>query len=108
MKLKLTFLFAALIVCANLHAQTGFPFDKEVQAFKHQDSLNFPKPNGVLFIGASSIRKWDDLEQRFSGVPIIKRGVGGSELWQWAQYYMPYLVYPYHPRKIFYMPAKTI
>jgi hypothetical protein len=101
MKLKLALFFAALIFCTNLYAQTGFPFAKEVQAFKHQDSLDFPKPNGVLFIGASSIRKWTDLEQRFSGVPIIKRGVGGSELWQWEQYYMSYLVFPYHPRKIF-------
>jgi lysophospholipase L1-like esterase len=101
MKLKLAFLFAAFIVCTNLYAQSGFPFAKEVQAFKHQDSLEFPKPNGVLFIGASSIRKWADLEQRFTGVHIIKRGVGGSELWQWAQYYMPYIVFPYHPRKIF-------
>jgi hypothetical protein len=101
MKLKLTLFFIAFVFCANLYGQAAIPFANEVKAFKHQDSLNFPKPNSVLFIGASSIRKWTDLEQRFPGVPIIKRGVGGSELWQWVQYYMPDLVFAYHPRKIF-------
>jgi hypothetical protein len=69
--------------------------------FKHQDTLNFPKPGGFLFIGSSSIRLWADLEQRFSAAPIIKRGVGGSELSQWVAYYAPDLIYPYKPAKIY-------
>ena len=101
MKLKLALVFTAFIFCTRLYAQQGFPFDNEVRQFKHQDSLNFPKPNGILFIGSSSIRFWSDLEQRFPNVPIIKRGLGGSELWQWVSYYLPYVVFPYHPRKIF-------
>ncbi len=65
------------------------------------DSLKFPPQNGTLFIGSSSIRLWTDLEQRFAGKPIIKRGVGGSQLWQLVDYYTPYILFPYHPRKIF-------
>ncbi|MDB5029538.1 GDSL-type esterase/lipase family protein [Mucilaginibacter sp.] len=101
MKLKLTLLLTVLVFCTKLYAQTGFPYDAEIRAYKHQDSLNFPKPNGILFIGASSIRLWSDLQQRFSGAPIIQRGVGGSELSQWVAYYTPYVLFPYHPRKIF-------
>jgi len=101
MKLKIIFLLCCITLCSKLYAQQGFPFDNEVRDFKHQDSLSFPKPNGFLFIGSSSIRFWTDLEQRFSKAPIIKRGVGGSELSQWVAYYSPYLIYPYHPRKIF-------
>jgi hypothetical protein len=101
MKLKLVLFLIGCAFTANVFAQQGFPFDNEIRAFKHQDSLSFPKPNGILFIGSSSIRLWSDLEQRFPGVPIIKRGVGGSELWQLVDYFTPYILFPYHPRKIF-------
>jgi hypothetical protein len=102
MKLKfLFFLFLAFGAAGKLHAQQGFPFDNEIREFKHQDSLKFSPKNGILFIGSSSIRLWDDLEQRFAGKPIIKRGVGGCELWQLVDYYTPYILFPYHPRKIF-------
>ena len=101
MKLKLTLLIIALMFGARTFAQSGFPYDNEIRDFKHQDSLSFPKPNGILFIGSSSIRKWTDLEQRFAGKPIIRRGVGGCELSQLVKYYTPYILFPYHPRKIF-------
>src|ERR1700709_2836334 len=101
MKTKLLILFLGIALSTQLHAQTGFPFDNEIRAFKHQDSLNAPKANGILFIGSSSIRKWTDLEQRFANQPIIRRGVGGCELWQLVDYYTPYILFPYHPRKIF-------
>ena len=101
MKFKLSLLFVLFIFSADVFAQSGFPFDNEIRDFKHKDSLNFPKPDGILFIGSSSIRKWTDLEQRFSDKPIIRRGVGGCELWQLQRYYTPYILFPYHPRKIF-------
>jgi hypothetical protein len=101
MKPKLILWLAAMLFCTATFAQTGFPFDNEIRDYKHQDSLHMPEPGGFLFIGSSSIRKWTDLDQRFPGQPIIKRGVGGSELWQWIKYYMPYVVYPYQPAKIF-------
>jgi len=103
MKIKLSFLLliAGLAFTAPVFAQQGFPFANEIRAFKHQDSLNFPKPGGILFIGSSSIRKWTDLEQRFADQPIIRRGVGGCELWQLVDYYTPYILFPYQPRKIF-------
>src|SRR5882757_9474924 len=101
MKLKLFLFLIGCAFTANVFAQQGFPFDNEIRAFKHQDSISFPKPGGILFIGSSSIRLWDDLEQRFAGKPIIKRGVGGSQLEQLVDYYTPYILFPYQPRKIF-------
>lgn len=101
MKIKLILLFCLFVFTGRSYAQQGFPFANEVRAFKHQDSLSFPKPDGILFIGSSSIRKWTDLEQRFPNEPIIRRGVGGCELWQIVDYYTPYILFPYHPRKIF-------
>jgi hypothetical protein len=101
MKLKLALLFIVFTFGAKAFAQTGFPFDNEIREFKHEDSLHFPKPNGILFIGSSSIRKWTDLQQRFPNEPIVRRGVGGCELSQVVKYYTPYILFPYHPRKIF-------
>jgi len=101
MKAKLILLFLAFCISTSLHAQTGFPFDNEIREFKHQDSLKFPPADGILFIGSSSIRKWVDLESRFPNEPIIRRGVGGCELWQVVDYYTPYILFPYKPRKIF-------
>jgi hypothetical protein len=101
MKFRLLLFLISCFFTANVFAQQGFPFADEIRAFKHQDSLNFPKPDGILFIGSSSIRLWDDLEQRFAGKPIIKRGVGGSQLNQLVDYFTPFILFPYHPRKIF-------
>lgn len=101
MKLKLALLLIAFMFTAKLFAQSSFPFANEIRNFNHQDSLNFPKSGGILFIGSSSIRVWDDLEKRFPQAPIIKRGVGGCELSQLVKYYTPYILYPYHPKKIF-------
>lgn len=98
---KIILLFIGIAISAHVFAQQGFPFANEIRAFKHQDSISFPPRDGILFIGSSSIRLWGDLEQRFPGKPIIKRGVGGCELWQLVDYYTPYILFPYHPRKIF-------
>ncbi|TWI94845.1 lysophospholipase L1-like esterase [Mucilaginibacter frigoritolerans] len=101
MKIKLLILFLGISFTTSLHAQQGFPFDNEIKAFKHQDSIGFSLKNGILFIGSSSIRKWTDLEQRFAGKPVIKRGVGGCTLEQLVDYYTPYILFPYHPQKVF-------
>jgi len=101
MKIKLILLFLLIASAGKTFAQQDFPFANEIRAFRHKDSLDFPKPNGILFIGSSSIRKWTDLEERFPNEPIIRRGVGGCELWQIVDYYTPYILFPYHPRKIF-------
>jgi lysophospholipase L1-like esterase len=101
MKLKLLLLLIGCAFTTHVFAQQGFPFDNEIRAFKHQDSVSFPKKDGILFIGSSSIRLWSDLEQRFADKPIIKRGVGGSTIEQLVDYYTPYILVPYQPRKIF-------
>ncbi|MBD1392957.1 GDSL-type esterase/lipase family protein [Mucilaginibacter glaciei] len=100
MKFKIILLLV-LAVTGVAHAQTGFPFDNEIRDFKAQDSISMPAKNGILFIGSSSIRKWTDLESRFSDLPIIRRGVGGCTLEQLTEYFTPYILFPYKPRKVF-------
>jgi len=101
MKRILLIALLGLILNSFTYAQQGLPFANEVKEYQHQDSLHFPKPGGILFIGSSSIRRWTDIGQRFAGLPVINRGLGGSELWQWVSHYTPYVVLPYRPAKIF-------
>ena len=79
-----------------------------LDAFAAADRLHAPRPGGVLFVGSSSIRLWDGLEQQFGGGAdsdaaadpvIIKRGFGGSRLADVAQY-LDRLVLPYKPRLV--------
>ncbi|MES2267609.1 MAG: GDSL-type esterase/lipase family protein [Bacteroidota bacterium] len=101
MKIRIILLLVLATFGVTAYAQTGFPFDNEIRDFKHQDSISMPAKNGILFIGSSSIRKWTDLEKRFAGKPIIRRGVGGCTIEQLVNYYTPYILYPYQPRKVF-------
>lgn len=94
---------------ALAHAQVVTPASKSVvqqrrwqaalDAFAAEDRVHAPQPGGVLFVGSSSIRLWDTLEAQFQGVPVIKRGFGGSRLADCAER-VPELVLPYKPRLV--------
>lgn len=66
--------------------------DKFVQA----DQAHPPARDGIVFVGSSSIVKWTSLKQDFTGLNVINRGFGGSELADSA-YYAERLVVPLHP-----------
>jgi hypothetical protein len=68
--------------------------------FAAADLKQAPKPGGVLFVGSSSIRLWDSLEQDFQALPIVtKRGFGGSRLSDCSEH-VSKLVLPYKPRLV--------
>ncbi|HEU4458986.1 MAG TPA: SGNH/GDSL hydrolase family protein [Methylibium sp.] len=70
------------------------------EAFDAADRAAAPKPGGVLFVGSSSIRLWNDLEQQFEDpVAVVKRGFGGSRL-QDTTDHLRRLVLPYKPRVV--------
>lgn len=69
-------------------------------AFAAQDAARKPQPGGVVFVGSSSIRLWDDLEQQFERLPVIvKRGFGGSRLADCTAH-LERLVLAYQPRAV--------
>ncbi len=73
---------ALLATALWLTGAGAFQADKwaaEMSAFEKQDRESPPPPNGVLFVGSSSIRQWN-LQQSFPDLPVINRGFGGSEL----------------------------
>ncbi len=93
-----------LVFCCALplfSQQESYPFENEIVDFRQQDKQNMPAQGGILFIGSSSIRMWDDLEERFPEAPITKRGVGGCELSHFLAFYMDSIVYPYQAQHVF-------
>ncbi len=68
-------------------------------AFAASDLKHAPQTGGVLFVGSSSIRLWDDLEAQFDKMPVVKRGFGGSRMLDVAAH-VEQLVVPYQPRLI--------
>jgi lysophospholipase L1-like esterase len=71
-----------------------------LDAFAAADQAHAPKPGGVLFVGSSSIRLWDDLETEFDKLPVVvKRGFGGSRMSDCTKY-LERLVVPYKPKLV--------
>jgi lysophospholipase L1-like esterase len=80
-------------------AQPAAPFEQEIRAFEESDARSKPEPGAVLFIGSSSIRLWDTLEQDFPRQKVINRGFGGSHV-EHSVRYADRIVLPYRPRLI--------
>jgi len=74
-------------------------FKDVVEGYKAADSLQKPRPNGVLFVGSSSIHGWKSLAADFPEIEVINRGMGGSHMSDLI-YYMDDLVFPYLPSAI--------
>ena len=89
-----------LAVC--LSAQTAERWDATIQKFEDQDKVSPPPQNGIVFIGASSIVRWN-LPEYFPGLgaAAINRGFGGSQSVDSVRY-VERIVVPYHPRIVVY------
>ncbi|MBC7976554.1 MAG: GDSL family lipase [Myxococcales bacterium] len=72
---------------------------ESLEGFAALDKARAPAPGGVVFVGSSSIRLWNDLEREFGTEGIVKRGFGGSRLSDVARY-AAQLVLPYKPRLV--------
>lgn len=105
------FIIVAAVVALLLIAYKALPayysyraldaafFEDEIAAFEEADRLNPPEPGKVLFIGSSSIRFWDTLEQDMDGIDTIRRGFGGSML-RHSTHFADRIVTPYKPSAI--------
>ena len=60
---------------------------EKVEAFELEAQASPPPAGAALFVGISSIRLWDTLKEDMAPLPVIKRGFGGSRLFDsvyWA------------------------
>ncbi|RYD20517.1 MAG: hypothetical protein EOP88_14765 [Verrucomicrobiaceae bacterium] len=51
----------------------------DIDRWTAQDAIDPVAPGGVLFVGSSSIRRWETLTRDFSDYRIVQRGFGGSQ-----------------------------
>jgi lysophospholipase L1-like esterase len=80
-------------------AQTQPNFWDDVQAIKRVDKMYKTPEHPILFVGSSSIRKWDNLHLVFSKYNVLNRGIGGA-VTNDIVYYLDDLVFSYRPRQI--------
>jgi hypothetical protein len=70
----------------------------EVEQFVKADRVAPPAACQVLFVGSSSIVKWQDkLAADMAPIPVINRGFGGSHI-EYINRWFDQVVAPYHPR----------
>ena len=80
-------------------AQNKPAFWEDVQTIKKYDQMYKPPVQPILFVGSSSIRKWDNLTQVFAKYNVLNRGIGGA-VTNDITFYLNDIVFPYHPRQI--------
>lgn len=97
--MKKILILVFLFVSSISFAQTTLPFWNDVQHFKKQDSISFPSPGQILFIGSSSFTKWTDVQDYFPGYKILNRAFGGSTLLDVTRYRYD-VIYPYQPKQV--------
>lgn len=73
-------------------------WESHIQAFEKQDRERPPMPDGVLFVGSSSIVRWK-LGEAFPDLGALNRGFGGSEVAD-SLHYADRVILPYRPRVI--------
>lgn len=98
-------LSGVLTLSISAPAQTALPagysrWQASMDAFAAADRLHLPQPDGLLFVGSSSIRFWARVAQDFESMPVvINRGFGGSTMAD-CQHFVRQLVVQYRPRQI--------
>jgi lysophospholipase L1-like esterase len=80
-------------------AQSKPPFFDDVQTIRNYDKMFKPPVHPILFVGSSSIRKWDDLQIVFGSYNILNRGIGGAVISD-IKYYLKDFIFDYEPRQI--------
>jgi hypothetical protein len=71
----------------------------EVARFVEADRAAPPASCQVLFVGSSSIVKWESLAADMAPMPVINRGFGGSHI-EYVNQWFDQIVAPYRPRAI--------
>lgn len=74
-------------------------WEPAIRAFEEADRVSPPPKDAVLFIGSSSMRRWQDIATDLPQAPVINRGFGGSCIPDCTRY-IDRIVAPYRPRMV--------
>ena len=87
-----------LLVTSTLGGAEPDRWEEDIAAFEAADRQHAPAPGGIVFIGSSSIRKWD-LDRWLPGKNAVNRGFGGSQIADSVRYADRILI-PLKPRRV--------
>ncbi len=85
-------------LAGSVPAQGG-RYAREIATWVAQDLLNPPPANSVVFVGSSSIRRWEQLAADFADYDVIQRGFGGSQFADLNDY-VDEIITPYNPAAV--------
>jgi lysophospholipase L1-like esterase len=74
-------------------------WEADIRAFEEADGQTSPPHDGVLLVGSSSMRLWKSAAEDFRGLPVLNRGLGGSQVRE-VTAFADRIVLPYRPRVI--------
>ncbi len=90
-----------LFFAFTLTAQAQLPFEEEVKQIQlNNDSIWDSSRPTIVFTGSSSIRFWEDVQQRFPEYQVLNTGFGGSQFSD-LELYLDELILNYKPVKVF-------
>jgi lysophospholipase L1-like esterase len=89
-----------LLVGSTVTAQNAAPdrFEKDIAAYEAADKVSPPPKGEIVFVGSSTILRWDTAAA-FPDLKVINRGFGGSWLSESVRY-AERIVIPYEPRLV--------
>lgn len=73
-------------------------WEEDIAAFEEADRDEAPATGGIVFVGSSSIRRWD-LEKWFPDLKLINRGFGGSQIAD-STHYSDRFIAPLQPKTV--------
>ena len=89
-------LLLSLLIFQNNESFCQNYWEASIQKFEKADAENPPDSGCVLFVGSSSIRKWQSLQRDFNFAKMLNRGFGGSQMSD-LLYYTDRIVLKYKP-----------
>ena len=98
-------LLAAVSLLAQVAPRDPARWEPDVAAFENQDRRSPPNKGGIVFVGASSIVRWN-VAEFFPDLPVLNRGFGGSEMADTA-HFAARTVLPYEPRIVVLYPGEN-
>ncbi len=71
-------MLAPALFAADAAAKRWAQYEPDFKAFAEQDAARPPAPGGILFVGSSIFRKWENVTEQMAPLPVLNRAFGGS------------------------------
>jgi hypothetical protein len=99
--LFISLLLIASISCnaQNKISKSILKWEDAIQKFEQLDKDQADPENAILFVGSSSIRLWQWIEEDMAPYPVIQRGYGGAKFSD-LNYYAERIIYPHEFRAL--------